>query len=133
MTRLRMLFTVLLLFAAAVPADAASLQPFTPGVFQKAQQAGKPIVLDVWASWCPTCKQQEPTLSQILADPEFADLVFLRIDFDKDKALLRKLKVQQQSTLITYRGAKEIGRSTGETDPGALRNFVAKAIEPPPS
>jgi thioredoxin len=146
MARLSFVLSVFLLFAVAAPAGAASYGDFTQRAFDEAQQAGKLILLDVWASWCPTCVQQERIIRPIVADPKFSDLVILRIDFDKErarlfdklpqideKALLRRLNVQQQSTLIIYRGNKEVARSTGETDSGALREFLARAVDAPPS
>jgi thioredoxin 1 len=146
MARRSFFLCVLLLFAVLAPARAASFGDFTQRAFDEAQRSGKPILLDVWASWCPTCARQEPTIRQIVADAKFADLVILRIDFDKErarlfdklpqideKALLRRLAVQQQSTLILYRESKEVARSVGETDPDALREFLARAFDMPPS
>jgi thioredoxin 1 len=146
MARLSFALSVFLLLSAAAPAGAASYGDFTQGAFDAAQQAGKPILLDVWASWCPTCVLQERSIRQIIADPKFSDLVILRIDYDKErarvfdklprideKALLRRLKVEEQSTLIIYRGSKEIARLVGETDPGALQEFLARAVDTPPA
>jgi thioredoxin 1 len=146
MARLSFVLSVFLVFAVLAPAGAASFGDFTQRAFDEAQRAGKPILLDVWASWCPTCAQQEPTIRQIVADSKFSDLVILRIDFDKErarlfdklrqldeKALLRRLMVQRQSTLILYRGSKEVARSVGETDPDALREFLARAVDTPRS
>jgi thiol-disulfide isomerase/thioredoxin len=33
----------------------AAMTEFTMAAFKAAQKAGKPILVDVWASWCPTC------------------------------------------------------------------------------
>jgi hypothetical protein len=52
----------------------------------------------------------------------------LNIDFDSQKALLRTLRVNQQSTLIVYKGTHELGRSTGDTNPASLEALLAKAI-----
>jgi len=127
----RVIFIVSMLCAAAfgTVAHAASYESFTPQRFEAAQQSGKPIVLDIWASWCPVCAKQEPAIRQIVQDSKFADLVMLRIDFDKEKALLRSLKVTQQSTLIAYAGKREVERSTGVTDPAELRALLAKAVD----
>ena len=42
-------------------------QPFDAKAFQQAQTAGKTILVDVTASWCPTCRQQRPIV-QYLSD-----------------------------------------------------------------
>jgi len=42
------------LAAALSPAFAASPQPFNAQAFADAQKAGKPILIAIHASWCPT-------------------------------------------------------------------------------
>jgi len=118
-----------LLVAAAILAwspVAQAGQPFDAAAFQSAQNAQKAILVDVAASWCPTCKQQHPIIQQI--EKERPDLVVYEVDFDTAKDLLKKFRVQYQSTLIVFRGTKEIARSTGETDPALIRALVAKAF-----
>jgi thioredoxin 1 len=115
------------LAAAAAPAFAAP-QTYDQKAFVAAQSAGKPILLHITAPWCPTCKAQKPILSKLEALPRFKDMVVMDIDFDSQKALLRTLRVNQQSTLIVYQGKHEVGRSTGDTDSMSLEALLAKAI-----
>lgn len=51
-----------------------------------------------------------------------------RIDFDSGKEYLRQLKVNQQSTLIAFKGKTERMRSVGETDPDALGKIFEAAL-----
>ena len=117
-----------LLIAAtiAMPSLATAGQPFDAKAFQASQAAGKSILVDVSAPWCPTCKQQKPIVQEI--EKEHPDLVVYDVDFDTAKDALREFRVRQQSTLIVFKGAKEVARSTGETDPAPLRALVAKAF-----
>jgi hypothetical protein len=48
--------------------------------------------------------------------------------FDSQKELLRKLKVQKQSTLIVFKGNKEVGRSTGDTKKESIEALLAKSV-----
>ncbi len=41
---------------------AAAGTSFTPAAFEAAEKAGKPILIDVTAPWCPTCRAQAPVL-----------------------------------------------------------------------
>ncbi len=122
------------LFAAALlgwsaASQAATEAPFTQGAFAEAQKSGKPILVDVWASWCPTCKAQAPTLSSIQADPANKDLVVLKVDFDAQKDVVQAFGVRMQSTLIVFHGLTEKGRSTGDTNPASIKALIAKASE----
>ena len=127
----RHLFGALAL-AAVLPLGTAALamemRPFDAKEFEAAQAAGKPILLEVHAPWCPTCKAQEPILSRLSNEPKFKNMVRFKIDFDSQKALLRKLRVSTQSTLIVYKGKTEAGRSIGDTQAASIEALLAKAI-----
>jgi len=110
-----------------VPALAAEPAAFTDTAFQAAQQAGKPILIHVNASWCPTCAQQRPILGQLEQSAELSDLVVFTVDFDSQKDVLREFNVQQQSTLIVFHGKTEKARATGITDPAAIHDLVIQA------
>ncbi len=127
----RHLLSILALSAAMlVPAQAfaAGKTPFSQKAFEAAQAAGRPILIDVSAPWCPTCRAQAPILSKLAAEPRFRNLAFFNVDFDSMKDVLRSLNVRSQSTLIVFRGRQEAGRSTGDTNPASIEALLAKAI-----
>jgi len=116
--------------AAAAPSYAAvdGWPSFDAKAFEAAQAAGKPILLHVTAPWCPYCKAQKPILSELLQKAEFKDLVTFEIDFDTQKDLLRKFDVIKQSTLISFKGATEVGRSTGDTKASSIEAQLDRSI-----
>ncbi|HMA50103.1 MAG TPA: thioredoxin family protein [Magnetospirillaceae bacterium] len=122
------IFTALFLLFAAGGAGAAEVRPFTLDALHEAQAAGKPILVDVHADWCPTCRAQEPALKAIEADPAFAKLVVMVLDFDSQKQEEKALGVRSQSTLIAFAGKEETRRSVGITDPSAIRDLAASAL-----
>jgi thioredoxin 1 len=113
-------------FAALTAAMDA--KPFDQGAFDAAQAAGKPILVEVTAPWCPTCKAQAPILARLKGEARFKDLVSFNIDFDSQKDLLRKFNVQTQSTLIVFKGKQEAGRSTGDTNAASIEALLGKSI-----
>jgi thioredoxin 1 len=115
-----------LIALVVLPLAVQAAQPFDSKAFQQAQAAGNTILVDVWASWCPICRAQQPTLQSI--STERPNLVVYRVDFDKAKDVVKRLGVQRQSTLIVFKGSKEVGRSTGDTDPASIRALVAKGF-----
>ncbi len=103
-------------------------QKFDQKAFDAAQAAGKPILIEVTAPWCPTCKAQAPILSKLKGEARFKNLASFNIDFDSQKDLLKKFNVQKQSTLIVFKGKQETGRSTGDTNAGSIEQLLGKSI-----
>lgn len=120
MPRLILLF-ILILFAPAVQAA----QMWDKAAFEAAQSAGSPILVHVTAPWCPTCKAQKPTVDKL--ESSNPALKVFAVDFDSQKDALAYLGVKSQSTLISYRGKMEMGRSTAITDPAAITELVVRA------
>ena len=112
----------------ATPTFATETKPFTADAFAAAQKAGKPIFVDVHASWCPICAKQKPILSELTADPKFKDLVFFVVDFDSQKDFVKAFDVRMQSTLIAFKGERETGRSVGDTDRAAIAALLNKTL-----
>lgn len=119
-------FFALASFALLTPALAANIAPFDQAAFDAAKSAGKSVLVDVSAPWCPTCKAQKQALEPLFAKPEYAELTVFEVDFDSRKDILRALGVRQQSTLIAYKGQQETARSTGKTAPAVLEALLAK-------
>ena len=110
------------------PALAETVPTFDAKAFADAQKAGRPILVAIHASWCPTCKAQAPILSELRADPKFKDLAYFVIDFDSQKDLVNRFGARMQSTLITFKGDKEEGRSVGDTKRDSIYALVGKSI-----
>lgn len=126
MTHIRALFAglVAVLLVASVPASAAEVQPYSPEALAEAQSDGKPILVDVFAEWCSTCKAQKPILAALTKEPKYKNLLVLRADFDKDKEDLKALNVRSQSTLIVFKGDQELVRSVGSTNAVAIEGLL---------
>lgn len=120
-------FAILSFFLISATAFASN-QPYDENAFNAMLKEGKPVVLHIHASWCPVCKAQQQVLDDLLPMPEFSKLTVFKADFDKEKPLLRKYKVRNQSTFIVFKSGKEVERSTGETDSDAIASILKKAL-----
>ena len=107
---------------------AADSRPFDQATFESLQAANKPVLIDVYADWCPTCKQQAPIVSELLSTPEFKDFTVLKVNYDTQKDVRRALGVSQQSTFIVYRGKQERARSTGDTRKDSIAATLRKGL-----
>jgi thioredoxin 1 len=110
------------------PAWANTPVPFSAEAFKAAQASGSPILVEIHADWCPTCKAQTPILDKLTADPKFKDLKVFRVDFDAMKPVVRQFGAQMQSTLIVFKGSAEQGRSVGDTKQASIAALLDKSL-----
>ncbi|MBQ9067428.1 MAG: thioredoxin [Clostridia bacterium] len=62
-------------------------------------QAGKPAILDFWATWCPHCKRLAPSYDKIAE--EYGDrMVVGKVDTDEDPAIAQKYDIEYLPTLV---------------------------------
>ncbi len=120
----RAILTGLALILLSVPVFAAEMLPFEQSRFVAAQKEGRPILVDIRASWCPTCAAQKPILERLTAQPAFKNLIVFTVDFDAQKNVVRELHAQMQSTLIAFKGTTETARSVGDTEEPSIEKLL---------
>ncbi len=109
-------------------AMAGEIKPFNQKDFDSLSASGKSVILDISATWCPTCKQQKPIIDGLMKQPAYKDVTLMTIDFDANKPTLKQFKVTMQSTLVAFKGANEVGRSVGDTSPEGLEGLIKKSV-----
>lgn len=55
-----------------------------------AQFKGKVVILNFWATWCPPCREEMPSMEQLYRDYSAKGLVMLAINVDKKHEMLAK-------------------------------------------
>jgi thiol:disulfide interchange protein len=127
-TRFAFIFAVMAVASPFGAAQSAQRIAWNQQAFASAQAAGKSVIVDVTAPWCPTCAKQKPTIQALESDPKFAEAIIFEVDFDSQKEVLRQLHVSAQSTLIAFKGKTEEARATGVTDPAAIRALFERSL-----
>jgi thioredoxin 1 len=102
--------------------------PYNQAQFDATRAAGKPVAVVFHADWCPICRAQAPVLKQLTQSQDLKDLTLFVADFDTEKALKHSLGITKQSTIVVFKDGKESARSTGDTQPGTLRELLRRAI-----
>lgn len=116
-------------FALAQSAFAMKTVPYEATAFKAAQDAGQPLLIDVYAPWCSTCRAQHQALEGIKDKPEFEKVTVFQVDYDTQKDAMQAFNVNQRSTLIGFKGATETGRFTGVTDPIEIEKLVNSVVK----
>lgn len=107
---------------------AGEVKPYAQAEFDKLNAEGKGVVLAIHAPWCPTCKVQSPIQSELMSSPAFKDVTMMTIDFDSQKDVLKNFKVIMQSTIISFKGGKEVGRSVGDSTRAGIEALYKKTL-----
>ena len=107
------------------PIHATARTTFSDAAFAQAKAAGRPIVIEFHADWCPTCRAQAPIVESFATKNGF---VVLRVDYDNQKDVRRNFGVRQQSTLIVYKGNVEVGRAVGITSANSIAALMQRAL-----
>ena len=111
--------------SAAMVANATEM-PFTQAAFNELNAAGKTFVVHVASKSCTTCRVQGDIASKLLAEKGFESVTLLKVDFDKEKELLKALNVSTRSTFVLLKNGKELERMTGGNSKEAIANLLSK-------
>jgi thiol-disulfide isomerase/thioredoxin len=74
---------------------------------------GRPVVINLWASWCPPCRKEMPVLRDAQARNQ--DVVFVFVDQGEDDATARAYLKSQQLALrnVAMDPQRELARQAG--------------------
>lgn len=82
--------------------DLHSAQELTEAI---SSAGGKLIIVEFFASWCGSCRALYPKLCKLAS--EHQDIVFVKINFDENKALCKSLNIKVLPYFHFYRGTSE--------------------------
>lgn len=129
----RRIFSALILAGLLLPglsgsATASGFAKYEADSFRKLLASGAPIVVHVHADWCPVCRAQLPVMERVLKGASYKSVRAIRVDFDRDKSFLADYKVVRQSTILIFKGGKEVARLSYDTDPARIEEILEWAI-----
>jgi thiol-disulfide isomerase/thioredoxin len=79
--------------------------------------AGRVVVVEIWASWCPFCAQQNPLLQQLYDAQRGRGLDFLTFSIDREPAKARAYMIEHRYTfpaaMATVQSEKWFGPRKG--------------------
>ena len=83
-------------------------------------KGSKPVVIDFWASWCGPCMQLLPQM-ELLASKYKEEVVFLKVNADKEKELCNIFKITALPTLMfipldAYQPIVEVGADAAKIE-----------------
>ena len=74
-------------------------------------KAEKPVLVDIWATWCGPCQKQGPIV-EALSD-EQDDIKICKLDVDEASDVAEQFSIMSIPTVIAFKGGEVIGKSVG--------------------
>ncbi|RUO23017.1 thioredoxin [Aliidiomarina minuta] len=93
---------------------------FTESAYEQAKEDNKLVLIDVYATWCPTCRRQQDVLNDYFAENPDSEVVVFEVDYDDQKEWVSYFQAPRQSTLALYRGDERLWFSVAQTNKSAI-------------
>ncbi|MGB4401015.1 MAG: TlpA disulfide reductase family protein [Daejeonella sp.] len=72
------------------------------------KQQGKVLFINFWATWCPPCIQEMPSINKLKKQFDEKDIMFLMVDVDDNYKRSSKFMANNKYDLTVYTQASEI-------------------------
>tara|TARA_B100000579_G_scaffold414448_1_gene408092 strand:+ start:392 stop:763 length:372 start_codon:yes stop_codon:yes gene_type:complete len=118
---------VILILLIQFPLNAADKYTnFSLSSLEKAKATGKTVVVNSYEPWCWSCRKQDKVL--INAKNEFKDVVFLTYQQGKHKDIAKELNITVRTTIVVFKGKKEVARIVGQTEKAEIYSAIKMGI-----
>ena len=126
---------ILILFICTLTLNVNAMEKettFDKELFNRAQSEGKIIIVSSWIKYCSSCASQMKVLQKAKNDGELLDIKFDNIEYFSfdvtNKEISDLFDVQYQTTLLIFKGNKEVYRSIGETTADLIYEAIKVSI-----
>ena len=83
-------------------------------------------MVNSYEPWCWSCRKQDKVLLD--AKDEFKDVVFLTYQQGKNKDIADFLNISVRTTIVVFKGKKEVARIIGQTSKQEIYSAIKKGI-----
>lgn len=102
----------------------------TPQNYQaEIKQADKPVILDIYASWCGPCQQMTPILEEL--EKELGDIYkFAKLNVDEGREIsIKEYGVTSVPTFVFIKNGAIKGKETGYMSKDTLHAKIIAALK----
>ena len=90
-------------------------------------EAGKPVLLDFWASWCAPCRMLSPSIDQL--SQQYGDKVVIgKVNIDEERELAQHFNVMSIPSVFVLNNGKVVDSAVGVRPKKYYEDVLDKAI-----
>lgn len=94
---------------------------------QEAEQATKPVVIDIFADWCPPCQMMAPIFDEL--ENEFGnDYIFAKLNVDEARELSITLGISSIPTFVFMKDGAIVARAVGYKSKEEMKELLKKYL-----
>jgi thioredoxin 1 len=86
-------------------------------------KSDKPIIVDIWASWCGPCRAYGPIIEEVSNDYE-GKMKFVKVDADANPSIVEKYSVMSIPTTLLIEKGKLKATSVGAVPKDVLKKWI---------
>jgi thioredoxin 1 len=90
-------------------------------------ESKKPVLVDLWASWCGPCIAMEPTIDAVAKEFE-GRMDVVKLNVDDNPELAQSLEVMSIPTLMLFKDGQPIERMVGLATKDRVSGAVMAAL-----
>lgn len=111
---------VLILWGNLIYMNLRAADPILPGWeeydaerFNELMARGEPVLVETYASWCPTCLLQHKALETLHENGDAPTMRAIRVDYDRDSEFITKHGFSSTGMMVIFQQGRQITRASG--------------------
>jgi len=107
---------------------AGDVMNISDGDFRKeVLEAGQPVLVDFWATWCAPCRAIAPAIEELAAQYK-GKLKFAKVNVDDNQDTPQQYGIRSIPTLLIFKGGRVVDQIVGAVPKAKLEAALSKVV-----